>query len=416
MPYLIKNVDLAPAGRQRTAWAAREMPVVGSLRKNYSRTKPFQGLRISCCLHITSETANLVIALKEAGAEVALAASNPLSTQDEVAAHLVRDHSISVFGLKGENERTYYTGIRALIERQPHLLVDDGADLIATVHRYKSLAGQILGATEETTTGVIRLTNLAQKKLLLFPVVAVNNADTKHLFDNRYGTGQSTVDGLLRATNILLAGKVAVICGYGWCGRGIAMRLKGMGARVIVTEVNPLRALEAVMDGYAVMPVKAAATVADLFITATGNTTVLSWETIRLMKDGAILANAGHFNVEIDLATLSKKALQKTRVRPYLDEYLLPGKRRVFVLGEGRLVNLACAEGHPAAVMDMSFANQFLSLKFLKENHPLSARVYPVPPEIDQAVATLKLKSMGVQVDRLSHIQKEYLHSWHLGT
>lgn len=416
MKYLIKDINLAEEGKKKTEWAGREMPVVSLLRKDYSKSKPFRQLRICCCLHITSETANLLVALKEAGARVAVAASNPLSTQDEVAAHLVKNEKIPVFGKKGEDEKTYYAGIKALLELRPHLVVDDGADLIATFHKENSMAGQIIGATEETTTGVIRLSNLAKRKLLKFPVVAVNDADTKHLFDNRYGTGQSTVDGILRATNILLCGKVAVVSGYGWCGRGIAMRLKGMGARVIITEVNPLRALEAAMDGYSVMPLKKAAPQADMFITATGDTSVLSWKDMQLMKDGAILANAGHFNVEIDMESLSRKALKKTRVRRYLDEYLLPDGRRLFVAGEGRLVNLACAEGHPAAVMDMSFANQFLALKFLKENRTLQPDVYRVPEEIDQMVATLKLQSMGIEIDRLTNLQKKYLTSWQLGT
>lgn len=416
MDYAIKDINLAPAGRQKVDWAAREMKVLAHLAEKNAKSQPFRNIKIACCLHITSETANLVIALQTAGAEVLLTASNPLSTQDEVAAYLVKEHKIPVFGQKGETEKQYYQGIEYLLKARPHLLIDDGADLIAAFHKQSSYATNIMGATEETTTGVIRLVNLSQKKLLHFPVVAVNNAQTKHLFDNRYGTGQSAVDGILRATNILLAGKTAVVCGYGWCGRGIARRLAGMGSRVIVTEVNPLAGLEAIMDGFYVMPVSQAASRADIFVTATGDTSVLTMREISQMKDGAILANAGHFNVEVEVEALEKEAVKKTQIKPWVTQYLLPNGRKVCLLGEGRLVNLACAEGHPAAVMDMSFSNQFLALKYLREHPGLNAEVYPVPEEIDHQVAELKLKTMGVKLDKLSQTQKNYLASWNLGT
>jgi len=412
----VKDLSLARAGREKTEWAANQMGVVLLLREEATREKPFDGLRIGCCLHITSETANLMINLRAGGAAVALCASNPLSTQDDVAAHLVKDHGVSVYGVRGEDSKAYYANIRAVMETRPHLVIDDGADLIASLHKEPAHAVHVMGATEETTTGVVRLKNLASRGLLRFPVIAVNDARTKHFFDNRYGTGQSTVDGILRATNLLLAGMTVVVCGYGWCGRGIAARCAGMGARVIVTEVNPLRALEATMDGFAVMPTRAAARVGDLFITATGNTAVISVADILLMKDGAVLANAGHFNVEIDVAGLRKRALRVRTIRPSIEEFVLRGGKRVFLLGEGRLVNLACAEGHPSAVMDMSFANQYLAVRHIRMTKGLAARVHEVPEEIDYRIASLKLKAMGVRIDRLTAAQRAYLSSWSLGT
>ncbi len=415
MDYTIKDIKLADAGRKRVEWAFRHMQVLEILRDKYKKDRIFKGKRIGCCLHVTTETANLAVNLRDAGAEVFLCASNPLSTQDDVAAHLVRNEKISVFAKHGDSKKSYYGNIRNIMEKKPHLVVDDGCDLISSFHRDASLACNIIGATEETTTGVIRLRSLAKNGLLQFPVIAVNDADTKHLFDNRYGTGQSTIDGILRATNILISGKTAVVCGYGWCGRGIAARFKGMGARVIVTEASPVRALEAAMDGYWVLPVSKAVENGDIFITSTGNTSVITLKEIKRMKDGAILGNAGHFNVEIDVEALEKTAV-KRNVRDGLDEYTLPGGKKIFVLGEGRLVNLACAEGHPSSVMDMSFANQFMSLKHLNDNPSLKPAVYDVPEEIDMTVARLKLKSMGITIDRLTGSQKKYIGSWDLGT
>ncbi|RKY32606.1 MAG: adenosylhomocysteinase [Candidatus Omnitrophota bacterium] len=413
MEYRIKDINLAEIGRKKTEWACREMKVLGLLRKEDE--KSLNGLKIGCCLHITSETSNFVITLKKAGAKVFLCASNPLSTQDDVAAYLVKEHKIEVFGKKGESEKEYYENLKYVMEKKPDLVVDDGGDLITNLHKNPSFSENVIGATEETTTGVIRLENLSKQKLLQFPVIAVNNAHTKYLFDNRYGTGQSTVDGFLRATNILISGKIVVVCGYGWCGKGVAKRFSGMGARVIVTEVNPVRALEAVMDGFWVMKIKEAAKIGDIFITTTGNRDVIGIDEILKMKDGAILANSGHFNVEIDVKNLEKICKKKNKIRDFIEEYLLPNGKRVYLLGEGRLLNLACAEGHPSSVMDMSFSNQFLSLKYLKDKR-LPPDVYNVPEEIDRKVAELKLKTLGIKIDKLSKVQKEYLSSWKIGT
>lgn len=416
MSHSIKDIKLAGEGQKKADWAFRKMDVLGLLRKDYSKTKPFKNMQVGCCLHITSETANLAINLKMAGAKVALCASNPLSTQDAIAAYLVKNHGIEVFGIRGDNKSAYYSNLSNVMKRKPHLVVDDGADLIASMHQNTEYAENLIGATEETTTGVIRLKSLAAKNKLMFPVVAVNDAMTKHLFDNRYGTGQSTIDGIMRATNILFAGSTAVVCGYGWCGRGIASRFRGMGAHVIVTETDPLRALEAVMDGYIVMPILEAAEKGDVFVTATGDISVISSKVITRMKDGAILANSGHFNVEIDTELLEKRAKKKVQVRENLYEYKLAGSKSVYLLGEGRLVNLACAEGHPSAVMDMSFANQFLALEYLKDNRNLCPQVYGVPEEVDARIAKQKLQSMGVDIDELTAKQKKYLSSWTIGT
>ncbi len=415
MDYSIKDIGLADKGKKRVEWAFRHMQVLELLRGRYGNKKLFKNMRIGCCLHITTETANLMVNMRDAGAQVFLCASNPLSTQDDVAAYLVKKEKISVFGKRGDNRKSYYENIKNVMEKKPHLVVDDGCDLISSLHRNPSLAENLIGATEETTTGVVRLKSLAKSGLLKFPVIAVNDASTKHFFDNRYGTGQSTIDGILRATNILLAGKNAVVCGYGWCGRGIAARFKGMGANVIITEVDPLKALEAAMDGYSVMPFTDAAVRGDVFITATGNISVITVDDIRKMKDGAILGNAGHFNVEIDLVELGKNA-KRRNVRDGLDEYIFANGKRVCVLGEGRLVNLACAEGHPSAVMDMSFANQFLSVKYLMENPSLKPAVYQVPEKIDKNVAELKLKGMQIRIDRLTDRQAKYINSWDMGT
>ncbi|MCM8762637.1 MAG: adenosylhomocysteinase, partial [Candidatus Omnitrophica bacterium] len=402
-------------GKNRVEWAFRHMQVLGLLRDRYKNNKPFKGIRIGCCLHITTETANLVINLKQAGADVHLCASNPLSTQDDVAAYLVKYEKIGVFGRYGDDRKSYYQNIKNVMEMKPHLVVDDGCDLISSLHKNLEYTESLIGATEETTTGVVRLKSLAKKGMLKFPVIAVNDADTKHLFDNRYGTGQSTVDGILRATNIMISGKVAVVCGYGWCGKGIAKRLAGMGARVIITEIEPVKALEAVMDGYYVLPISEAAKIGDIFITSTGDIKVIDIKNIKKMKDGAIVANAGHFNVEIDIASLEKIA-GKRKIKECLDEYTLPGGKKVYLLGEGRLVNLACAEGHPSCVMDMSFANQFLSLEYLKNNPLLKPDVYKVPSYIDRKVAEMKLKTMGIKIDKLTYEQTKYMSSWEAGT
>ncbi len=418
MKYDIKDIKLAGKGRQRIEWAAKQMPVLDLIKKRFQKEKPFKkDTRISCCLHVTSETANLMLTLKTGGARIALCASNPLSTQDEVAASLVKD-GVPVFAVKGESAKTYYSHLNSALDIKPNITMDDGADLVSAIHRTrKDLIKGILGGTEETTTGVIRLRALAQQNRLLFPLIAVNDADTKHFFDNRYGTGQSTMDGILRATNILLAGNNFVIAGYGWCGKGVAMRAKGMGARVIVTEVNPLRALEALMDGYNVLPMAKAARIGDVFITATGDAWVIRDEHFRLMKDGAIVANVGHFNVEIDLKALSKLSRGKRRIRDFIDEYTLKNGRRINLLGEGRLLNLAAAEGHPASVMDMSFANQALSAEFIKKSSSeLTRKVYKVPEEIDSKIAALKLKAMGIGIDKLTKEQVKYLSSWEMGT
>jgi adenosylhomocysteinase len=438
--YDVKDLALADEGKRRTEWAERSMPVLRQIRERFAKEQPLKGKRLSACLHVTSETANLAITLQAGGADVALCASNPLSTQDDIAAYLVRDHGIAVYAIKGEDETTYYEHIRDAIAHRPDITMDDGADVVGALHmialdRLGDLAGPVrtwveslsaadrkallrgvLGSTEETTTGVIRLTAMAKDKVLQFPVIAVNNSETKHLFDNRYGTGQSTVDGILRATNTLLAGMNAVVAGYGWCGRGVALRLRGQGANVIVTEIDPVKALEAAMDGYRVMPMAEAAPIGDVFVTLTGNVSVIRVEHMRAMKDGAIVCNSGHFNVEIDLAQLARVAQGPRAARQFVAEWVLDGKR-VFVLGEGRLINLAAAEGHPASVMDMSFANQALGAEYLVQHGAsLSKDVHSVPVEIDREIARLKLAGMGIAIDRLTPEQQTYLASWDLGT
>ncbi len=414
----IKNKDLAEGGRRRIDWAEREMPVLRSIRERFSQERPLKGIRISACLHVTTETANLMNTLNEGGADVVLTASNPLSTQDDVAAALVSHYEIPVFAIKGEDNVTYYQHINAALDHQPNLTMDDGADLVSTLHKdRRDLLDNVLGGTEETTTGVIRLRAMAADGALMFPVIAVNDAMTKHFFDNRYGTGQSTLDGIVRATNILLAGKSFVIAGYGWCGRGLANRARGMGANVIVTEVDPLPALEAVMDGFRVMPMNEAVTIGDIFVTVTGDINVIDRHHFEAMKDGAIVANSGHFNVEINIPELEEMAVDKRLVRPFVEQFELPDGRRINLLGEGRLINLAAAEGHPASVMDMSFANQALSLEYMiKHNEQLTQKVYGVPEEIDREIARLKLNAMGVEVDVLTREQIAYLNSWEEGT
>lgn len=416
--YDVKDLNLAAKGKLRIEWADQWMPVLRLIRKRFSQEKPLKGTRLSACLHVTTETANLAITLKEGGADVVLCASNPLSTQDDVAASLVKDYEIPVFAIKGENNETYYNHILAALAHKPQMTMDDGADLVTTIlTKRKDLAPEIIGGTEETTTGVIRLRSMAKDGVLKFPVIAVNDADTKHLFDNRYGTGQSTVDGVIRATNVLLAGMNVVVAGYGWCGRGFAMRAHGLGAKVIVTEVNPTRALEAVMDGYRVMPMEEAAKIGDIFVTLTGDKSVLREEHFKAMKSGAIVCNSGHFNVEIDIPALEKLAKGKRQPREFVDEYKLADGRKICLLGEGRLINLAAAEGHPAVVMDMSFANQALSAEYMvKNSKKLENKVHVVPPEIDQEIARLKLSSMGVAIDKLTPEQEEYLASWSEGT
>ncbi|MFH1645434.1 MAG: adenosylhomocysteinase [Candidatus Omnitrophota bacterium] len=418
MQYDIKDKKLAKRGKLRIEWAAKDMPVLSLIKEKFSKEKPLKGIRIACCLHVTTETANLMLVLKAGGAQVSLCASNPLSTQDDVAASMVEDSGISVFAIKGEDNKTYYDHINACLDEKPNITMDDGADLVSLIHKKrKDLAEYVIAGTEETTTGVIRLRSLEQKNLLMFPVIAVNDAQTKHFFDNRYGTGQSTLDGILRATNKLLAGSVFVVCGYGWCGRGIAMRARGMGANVVVVEVDPLKALEAVMDGYRVMPVKDAARIGDVFVTVTGDISVLRKEHFQVMKDGAIIANSGHFNVEIDIPALKSLAAKTRIVRDFVEEFKLKNGRKIYLLGEGRLINLASAEGHPASVMDMSFANQALSAEYVvKNSQALEKNVYSVPEKIDNDIAALKLKAMGVKIDKLTPLQKKYLASWELGT
>jgi adenosylhomocysteinase len=417
MDYDIKDKSLAEHGRLRIEWAGREMPVLKLIRQRFVKEKPLKGIRISACLHITTETGNLGLALKDGGADLVLCASNPLSTQDDAAAAMV-EYGLPVFAIKGEDNQTYYRHINSALEHKPQLTVDDGADLVSTAHREKKkLLADIIGGTEETTTGVIRLRNMARDSKLKYPIIAVNDAMTKHFFDNRYGTGQSTVDGITRATNVLWAGKNVVICGYGWCGRGVARRAQGMGALVIVTEVNPIAALEAAMDGYQVMPLIEAAKVGDIFITTTGDISVIDKVHFNNMKDGAIMANSGHFNVEINIPALGKMAKSKRQMRPFVDEYALPDGRRLYILGEGRLINLAAAEGHPASVMDMSFANQALCLEYLVKNRgKLKPDVYPVPEKIDREVGRLKLKAMNINIDSLTKQQEKYLASWEEGT
>jgi adenosylhomocysteinase len=394
------------------------MPVLGLIAQRFARVKPLKGLKIAACLHVTTETAVLMEVLKLGGASLTLCASNPLSTQDDVAASLVKNLKISVFAIKGEDTKTYYQHIKAVLKTKPDITMDDGADLVSTIHSGRfSLHSNIIGGTEETTTGVIRLRALANQGKLRYPIIAVNDASTKHLFDNRYGTGQSTVDGIIRATNKLLAGCNFVVCGYGWCGRGVAMRAKGMAAKVIIVEVDPLRALEATMDGYEVMPIKEAAKIGDVFVTTTGDTSVIRGEHFRVMKDGAIVANSGHFNVEIDIPALEKLSQKKKVIREFVDEYILRDGRKIYLLGEGRLINLAAAEGHPAQVMDMSFANQALSVEYISKHHKkLENQVYKVPEDLDKNIADLKLRSMGIRIDTLTKEQKKYLTSWELGT
>lgn len=418
MKYDIKNVNLAKKGELRIEWARESMPVLTLIKKSFKKEKPLKNTRIACCLHVTTETANLMLTLKEGGAQVVLCASNPLSTQDDVAASLVKDYKIPVFAIKGEDNKTYYSHINSALDIKPNITMDDGADLVSTIHgKRRNLVRNLLGGTEETTTGVIRLRSLERKKMLLFPLIAVNDADTKHFFDNRYGTGQSTVDGIIRATNKLLAGSKFVVCGYGWCGRGVAMRAKGMGANVIVCEVDSLKAIEAIMDGYTVMPLKKAARVGDIFVTLTGDINVIARQHFKLMKDGAVVCNSGHFNVEIDIRSLKNLSKKVRKVRDFVEEYTLRDDRRINLLGEGRLINLTAAEGHPASVMDMSFANQALSAEFIKKNsNKLENKVYKVPQKIDEQIAYLKLKAMGVTIDKLTKEQRRYLASWEIGT
>jgi adenosylhomocysteinase len=414
----IKSLTLASKGKGRIEWTARQMPVIDQITKRFISQKPLKNLKVAACLHVTAETANLMIALKAGGAQVSLCASNPLSTQDDVAASLVKDHGISVYAIHGENRATYYKHLNAVLDTKPHVTMDDGADLVALIHTTrKELVAGLIGSTEETTTGVIRLKALEGDGKLLFPVIAVNDAKTKHFFDNRYGTGQSTMDGVIRATNFLISGSRVVVAGYGWCGRGVASRAHGLGARVIVTEVDPLKAIEAVMDGYDVMPMSEAASKGDVFITVTGDCGVLRPEHFLKMKDGAMVANSGHFDVEIDVAGLKKMAKSTREMRSSLVEYKLANGRRIYLLADGRLVNLGAAEGHPGMVMDMSFANQALSTEFLVKNHKtLSKKVYSVPQIIDEKIASLKLDSMGIKLDKLTAEQERYLSSWSAGT
>ncbi|MBI5587273.1 MAG: adenosylhomocysteinase [Deltaproteobacteria bacterium] len=418
MDYHVKDIGLRGMGKKRIEWAELDMPVLRKVKENFSKKKPLKGTRIAACLHVTTETANLMATLKAGGADVTLCASNPLSTQDDVAASLVKDYGIPVYAIKGEDNKTYYKHLNATLDKKPNITMDDGADLVSLLHTdRKSLAAGIIGSTEETTTGVIRLKSLAANKILKFPVIAVNDASTKHFFDNRYGTGQSTLDGILRATNRLFAGSTFVVCGYGWCGKGVAMRAKGMGANVVVTEIDPLKALEAVMDGFRVMPIADAAGIGDFFCTVTGNLNVIRKEHFVKMKDGALVSNSGHFNVELDLRGLKAASKGKKVVREFVEEYAMKNGRKVCVLGEGRLINLAAAEGHPASVMDMSFANQALAADFLVKNgKKLSNQVYVVPEAIDKEIARLKLAALGMKIDNLTSEQKKYLASWEMGT
>jgi len=418
MEYDVKDKNLAERGKLRIEWAGSSMPVLGLIKSRFEKEKPLKDVRVSACLHVTTETANLMKTLKAGGAEVRVCASNPLSTQDDTAASLVFDDNISVFAIRGVDNEGYYGHIRSALANKPHITMDDGADLVFTIHSEMSdMASSVVGGTEETTTGVIRLRSMAREGALKYPIIAVNDAMTKHFFDNRYGTGQSTLDGVLRATNMLLAGSTVVVAGYGWCGRGIAMRAKGMGAHVVVTEVDPLKALEATMDGFTVKPMAEAAPAGDLFITATGDISVIRGEHFELMKDGAIVANSGHFNVEIDLDTLAEMTKSRRTVRDNVEEHVISTGKKIYVLGEGRLINLSAAEGHPAAVMDMSFANQALCLEHMvKSKDSLKADVYGVPEEIDTEVAALKLKASEINIDVLTEKQQEYLASWKMGT
>ncbi|HLJ87377.1 MAG TPA: adenosylhomocysteinase [Candidatus Angelobacter sp.] len=414
----VRNIDLAEMGKRRIEWANQSMPVLQSIRKEFIKNQPLKGIRIAACLHVTSETANLAITLRDGGAEVTLCGSNPLSTQDEVAAALVREYGISVHAIKGEDHDTYYKHILSALDTKPHLTMDDGADLVTTaLTKRQDVVEGIIAGTEETTTGVIRLRAMAKDAALRYPIIAVNDALTKHMFDNRYGTGQSTLDGVIRCTNSLLAGSKFVVAGYGWCGRGLAARARGMGADVIVTEIDPVKAIEAVMDGFRVMSMGEAAKIGDFFVTVTGNKNVISREHFEHMKNGAVVANSGHFNVEIDIPGLEKMASSKRQTREFVDEYAMKDGRKIYLLGEGRLINLAAAEGHPASVMDMSFANQALSCEYLVKNHKsLERKVYAVPEDLDKKVARLKLEAMGIKIDRLTPEQEEYLASWSEGT
>ena len=414
----VRDLGLAEKGRERIEWAAGEMGVLALVRERFEKERPLEGIRIGACMHVTTETANLVDALKAGGAEVAICASNPLSTQDDVAAAICDQSGIDVYAIKGEDNETYYRHINAVLDHRPHVTMDDGADLVSLLHRERhDQLQEVIGGTEETTTGIIRLRAMANDGALMYPIVSVNDADTKHLFDNRFGTGQSTIDAIMRSTNLLLAGRTVVVCGYGMCGRGVASRARGMGAKVVVTEVDPIRALEAAMEGYGVMPLRDAARIGDLFVTVTGDRGVIGREHMEVMRDGAVMANAGHFDVEIDKPALEGLASGKRRIREFVDEYRLADGRRLHLLAEGRLVNLAAAEGHPAAVMDMSFANQALSVEWVVKNKAsLSPGVYPVPAEIDGEVATLKLRAMRIEIDELTAEQQEYLRSWEQGT
>jgi adenosylhomocysteinase len=414
----IKGLELADLGKKRIEWANQSMKVLQIIRKEFIKNQPLKGIRVSACLHVTAETANLMIALRDGGADVALCASNPLSTQDDVAASLVRDYNIPVFAIKGEDNDSYYSHIMAAVDHKPQFTMDDGADLVTILHTKRTAElANVIGGTEETTTGVIRLRAMAKEGVLRYPIIAVNDADTKHLFDNRYGTGQSTIDGIIRATNFLLAGSKFVVAGYGWCGRGLASRARGAGAEVIVTEIDPTKALEAVMDGFRVMSMEEAAKLGDVFCTVTGNKNVLAKQHFELMKDGAIISNSGHFNVEIDIPSLEKMSSSKRTTRTFVDEYTMKDGRRINLLGEGRLINLSAAEGHPASVMDMSFADQALSCDYMVKNHAsLEKTVYIVPVDLDKRVAKLKLESMGIKIDRLTPEQEEYLASWSEGT
>ena len=414
----VKDLSLAADGLKRIEWAGREMLVLRLIRERFSEERPLEGIRVSGCLHVTTETANLALTLQAGGASVALCASNPLSTQDEVAAALVSEYNVATFSIKGEDEGTYYRHVHSALDQRPHVTLDDGADLVTTLHRERSeLLEGVLAGTEETTTGLIRLRSMAREGALRYPIIAVNDADTKHLFDNRYGTGQSTLDGITRATNILWAGRKVVVCGYGWCGRGVALRARGMGSHVIVTEVNPIRALEAVMDGFTVMPLMEASRIGDLFITLTGGLKGIDARHFQVMKDGVIVANSGHFNVEIDIPALEEMAQKKRTMRPFVEEYLLKDGRHIYLLGEGRLINLAAAEGHPSSVMDMSFANQALTVEHIvRHRGTLSPGVHLVPRELDEEVGRLKLRSLGVEIDSLTAEQRRYLESWEEGT
>ncbi|OGW30949.1 MAG: adenosylhomocysteinase [Nitrospirae bacterium RIFOXYB2_FULL_43_5] len=418
MKHDVKDIKLAQKGKLRIEWAAKEMPVLKSIKERFRKEKPLKGVRLAACLHVTTETANLAETLKAGGAQVYLCASNPLSTQDDVAASLVKNSGISVFAIKGEDHKTYYRHIMDALSLKPNITMDDGADIVSTLHtKKKELLKHLLGGTEETTTGVIRLRAMAEKGILKYPIIAVNDAYTKYLFDNRYGTGQSTIDGIMRATNRLIAGSIFVVAGYGWCSKGIAMRAKGMGAKIIITEVNPLRGLEATMDGFDVMPMRDAARIGDIFVTATGDINVIYKECFNLMKDGAIFCNSGHFNVEIAIDALKKMSKSRRTIRDFVEEYTLRNGKRVYLLGEGRLINLAAAEGHPSAVMDMSFANQALCAEYMVKNYKkLERKVYSVPGKIDAEIAKLKLRSLGIRIDALTPEQKKYLESWEMGT